>query len=136
MDKLSRAERSENMRRIRSENTAPEKALRQILKSLHYKFRPHVKNLPGRPDFVFPKERKAVFLHGCFWHLHGRCKIARMPKSKLSYWLPKLKGNKKRDRNNAARLRYQGWKILTVWECQMTDISRVRQRLSAFLRID
>src|SRR6266704_5487438 len=121
MDKPPRLERSENMRRIRSKNTEPEKILKRILKSLHLRFSLHAKTLPGRPDFVFPKKRKALFLHGCFWHLHGRCKIAHIPKSKKSYWLPKLRGNKRRDRNNAARLRYRGWKILTVWECQLAD---------------
>src|SRR6266567_814486 len=124
MDKLSPKERSENMRRIRSKNTAPEKTLLNIIRALRYKFRSHVGDLPGRPDFVFPRRKKIVFLHGCFWHCHGRCKIARIPKSKLRYWVPKLKSNKKRDIRNRAKLRYRGWKVLTVWECQLADLKR------------
>ena len=134
MDKLSAKERSENMRRIRSKNTAPEKILGKILRSLRYKYRLHAMGLPGRPDFVFPKRRKVLFLHGCFWHFHGRCPIARIPKSKRSYWVPKLQGNKRRDRKNAAKLRYLGWKILTVWECQLIDVERVKMRIKTFLQ--
>jgi DNA mismatch endonuclease (patch repair protein) len=122
------------MRRIRSMNTVPEKILSGILRSLRYKYRLHTKNLPGRPDFVFMKKRKALFLHGCFWHSHGRCSIARIPKSRQEYWVPKLKGNKKRDRRNIARLRNLGWKTLTVWECQLEDLERVKQRIKHFLR--
>lgn len=133
MDKLSPKERSENMRRIRSKNTAPERTLGKIVRSLRYRYRAHGKNLPGRPDFVFPQERKVLFLHGCFWHSHGRCKIARNPKSKRGYWIPKLQGNKKRDRRNSARPRYRGWRVLTIWECQLKDLSQVRRRIRAFL---
>jgi DNA mismatch endonuclease (patch repair protein) len=75
-----------------------------------------------------------VFLHGCFWHCHGRCKIARIPRSRLSYWIPKLRGNKRRDVRNRAKLRYRKWKVLTVWECQLADLPCVRKRIKSFLR--
>lgn len=136
MDNLSPRERSENMRRIRSKNTAPEKILAKVIRSLRYKFRSHVENLPGRPDFVFWNKSKVVFLHGCFWHCHGRCKIARIPKSKLKYWVPKLESNKQRDIRNKAKLRYGGWKVLTVWECELADLRGVRSRIKLFLRED
>src|SRR5689334_9125690 len=132
MDKLSPKERSENMRSIPSKNTVPEKILGQILRSLRYKYRSHAKTLPGRPDFVFAKQRKALFLHGCFWHFHGRCSIARIPKSRLEYWVPKLEGNKKRDRRNITQLRKLGWKTLTVWECQLKNLDRVKLRIRRF----
>lgn len=134
MDKISPAERSENMRRIRSRNTAPEKILQKLIQTLRYRYTLHAEELPGRPDFVFLRQRKVVFLHGCFWHIHGRCKIARLPKSKRSYWIPKLKGNKQRDKKNLAKLRRLGWKVMTVWECQLRDMGRVEERLRMFLR--
>jgi len=133
MGRLSREERSENMRRIRSWGTSPELAPQAIIRSLVISFRKHEKDLPGRPDLVFLKLRKAIFLHGCFWHLHGRCKIARIPKTRRSYWVPKLQGNKKRDIRIRAKLRKLGWTVLTIWECQMSDSERIRKRVSHFL---
>jgi DNA mismatch endonuclease (patch repair protein) len=122
------------MRRIRSKNTAPELLLRKLLRSLLYRYKRHARNLPGRPDFVFPARHKVLFLHGCFWHLHGRCKISRIPKSRRSYWKPKLEGNKQRDSKNRARLRALGWRSLTVWECQLADLDSVKRRVKSFLR--
>lgn len=133
MDVLTRTKRSENMRRIRSRDTSPEVALQAIIRSLGIPFRKHARNLPGRPDLVFLKPRKAIFLHGCFWHLHRRCKTARIPKTRRSYWVPKLEGNKKRDIRIRAKLRKLGWAVLTVWECQLSDLERVRRRVSHFL---
>jgi DNA mismatch endonuclease (patch repair protein) len=133
MDRLSPAERSENMRRIRSRNTTPEKTVRNILRALRFKFHSHKRDLPGRPDFVFAKRRKVLFVHGCFWHFHRRCRIGRIPKSRVNYWVLKLEGNKKRDLRNKARLKYRGWKVLTIWECQLGDLSRVRRLIKAFL---
>jgi DNA mismatch endonuclease (patch repair protein) len=126
------------MRRIRSKNTQPERILREILRSLRYKFRSHFKGLPGHPDFVFPKRRKALFLHGCFWHFHGRCRIARIPKSRRDYWIPKLEGNKQRDRRNNTKLRYLGWRSLVIWECQLSNTENVKKRVKEFLgrRVD
>ena len=133
MDVLSRTKRSENMRRIRSRDTSPELALQALIRSLGIAYRKHADNLPGRPDLVFLKHRKAIFIHGCFWHLHGRCKTARIPKTRRSYWVPKLEGNKKRDIRIRAKLRKLGWAVLTIWECQMSDSERIRKRVSHFL---
>jgi len=136
MDLLSRRERSENMRRIRSKHTAPEIRLRKLVHSLGFSFALHRATLPGRPDLCFPVMRKAIFLHGCFWHSHGRCKIARIPKSRREYWVPKLRGNKERDTRNRRRLRHMGWRSLVIWECQLADADKVTRRIRAFLKPD
>lgn len=133
MDSLSPKERSENMRRIRSRNTSPEKKVKYLLQSLRFKFRSHVRNLPGRPDFVFEKRRKALFVHGCFWHFHRRCNIGRIPKSRLEYWIPKLIRNKQRDAVTRRRLRQAGWMVFTIWECQLQDFVGARRRIKEFL---
>jgi DNA mismatch endonuclease (patch repair protein) len=93
----------------------------------------HARELPGCPDLVFPRDRKLVFVHGCFWHQHARCKVARMPKSRASYWKPKLEGNKRRDLRNARRLKRAGWSVLTIRECDLRHIDRVAVRLEEFL---
>src|SRR5258708_6710021 len=111
MDVLSRTKRSENMRRIRNRDTLPELALQSLIRPLGFSYRKHLNDLPGRPDFVFLKRRKVIFLNGCFWHLHGRCKIGRIPKTRRSYWVPKLKGNKKRDIRVRTSLRRLGWEV-------------------------
>lgn len=133
MDNLSPTKRSENMRRIRNRDTLPEVVLQSVIRSLRFAFKKHANDLPGRPDFVFVKSRKVIFLNGCFWHSHGRCKIARVPKTRRSYWVPKLEGNKKRDMRIRMRLRRLGWAVLTVWECQIEDLERVRRRVRHFL---
>src|SRR5579859_3130394 len=120
------------MRRIRSRNTSPEKMVRNLLRSLRFKFRSHMRSLPGRPDFVFERKRKVLFVHGCFWHFHKRCKIGRIPKSRLDYWIPKLHRNKKRDAANRRRLRQSGWLVLTVWECQLRNPEKAGLRIKKF----
>ena len=136
MDTVSPQKRSANMRRIKSKGTAPERRLGKLIRSLRFKFNSHVRKLPGKPDFVFTSRRRIVFLHGCFWHAHGRCKLSRIPKSKLTYWMPKLMGNKKRDLRNMRKLRSKGWKVLTVWECQLASPAKVKIRLRRFLTVD
>jgi DNA mismatch endonuclease, patch repair protein len=112
MDKITPARRSENMRRIRSRNTSPEMAVRRAVSKLEYRYRTHDKTLPGKPDLVFRNVKKAIFVHGCFWHLHpsGRCYDARIPKSRVSYWKRKLYANRARDKRHLAALRKLGWK--------------------------
>jgi DNA mismatch endonuclease (patch repair protein) len=132
MDTLTQAQRSERMRLIRSKNTAPELILRQTLSSLGYRYRLHVGGLPGRPDIVFRSRRKVIFVHGCFWHQHPGCKSARVPKSRKSYWIPKLRRNQQRDREHLLRLNENGWKALIVWECQIRHL-HLRKRLVFFL---
>lgn len=133
MDTLTRLERSKRMALIRSKGTKPELLVREIARSCGYKFRVNVSDLPGKPDLVFPRRRKVVFIHGCFWHRHQGCALARIPKSKLGFWLPKLTENHRRDLRNIARLRRHKWKVAVVWECQLSKLTTVRKRLRKFL---
>jgi len=133
LDPLSPAERSERMSRVRSEGTKPEAAVRRLATALGYRYRLHKRNLPGTPDLVFPGRKKVIFVHGCFWHQHKRCRQYRMPRSRLSFWLPKLQGNALRDRANRAKLRKQGWGVLVIWECQLKKPNLVSERIVAFL---
>lgn len=132
-DRLSPEERSAHMRRIRKTDTKPEVAVRQLAHGLGFRFRLHRRDLPGTPDLVFPRLRKVVFVHGCFWHLHPGCRLARPPKSRLAYWEPKLRRNQERDAAARKQLETAGWSILVVWECETADRAGLRQRLSAFL---
>lgn len=135
MDILSPQERSERMRRVRSKDTAPELAVRRLVYGLGYRYRLAVRGLPGTPDMVFPRFRKVIFVHGCFWHRHGSraCRLARMPKSRLDYWQPKLDANRKRDRKAVTGLRKLGWSSLVVWECETKDLDALARRIIAFL---
>lgn len=125
MDTLSRTERSERMARIRGRDTKPELAVRRLLHQCGFRYRLHRATLPGKPDLVFPSRHKAIFVHGCFWHRHPGCRLARLPKSRLQFWLPKLEENRARDLKNIRRLRKLGWKTHVVWECQLRDVNRL-----------
>jgi DNA mismatch endonuclease (patch repair protein) len=116
---------------IKSKNTKPELLVRKMLKGLGISYRHHPKKLPGNPDFILPKLDTAVFVHGCYWHRHGAtsCKLARLPKSRLDFWLPKLEANRLRDKRNQRRLRALGWRIMVVWECELSHKERTENRL-------
>jgi|SRR5271156_5093510 len=133
MDTISSARRSENMRRIRSKDTRPELLVRSVIHRMGYRFRLHRRGLPGCPDLVFPAMRKAIFVHGCFWHQHRGCVDGRLPKSGTSYWVPKLLKNKERDKRSLAKLRRAGWIGLVVWDCETSDRQRLEARLRKFL---
>ena len=133
MDRLTAEERSKTMRRIRSKNTAPEMTVRKLLFSLGYRYRLHPKHLPGKPDLAFPGRKRAIFVHGCFWHQHEGCRDACRPSSNLDYWLPKLERNKVRDRQRIEQLEALGWSCLIVWECELRDIEGVEAKAVAFL---
>lgn len=120
------------MARIRSKNTAPELLVRRLLHAMGYRFRLHRSELPGKPDIVFVGRRKAIFVHGCFWHAHD-CKIGRTPKTRLYFWEPKLQRNRARDLENERALQSQGWDVLTIWQCETKDNVRLRERLVGFL---
>jgi len=98
-----------------------------------YRFRLHVRTLPGKPDIVLPRHRKIVLVHGCFWHGHMRCLKGRPPKSNLGFWVPKLAANRKRDRAVAAKLRRLGWEVMVIWQCQLRKADALRVALQAFL---
>jgi len=134
MDTLTPVERSERMSRVRSKDTKPEMLVRSLVHRMGYRYKLHDKNLPGNPDLVFPSRHKIIFIHGCFWHRHGkRCELTRWPKSKLEFWKPKLEQNRHRDDSVKRRLRRLGWRTLTIWECQLKDNARLSERLRAFL---
>ena len=133
MDSLSPAERSDIMARVRSKNSRPELLVRKLVFALGYRYRLHAKDLPGHPDLVFRKRRKVIFVHGCFWHRHAACALARLPKSRLDFWVPKLEGNKQRDQRNQKALNKEGWKVLTIWECQLKKLERLESTLRRFL---
>jgi DNA mismatch endonuclease (patch repair protein) len=120
------------MQAVRGKDTAPELAVRSLLHRMGYRFRLHRKDLPGTPDIVLPGRRAAIFVHGCFWHGHG-CKIGQPPKSRLDYWLPKIEANRERDGHKAAALQAAGWRVLTVWQCEIKDLDVLEARLWNFL---
>ena len=129
VDKVSKEVRSYNMSRIRSKDTTPEILVRSYLFSKGLRFRKNDKRYPGSPDIVLPKYKTMVFVHGCFWHLHDGCKYAVMPKSNVEFWEKKLYGNKERDERNKKELEELGWKVITVWECELKK-DKVEQTLT------
>lgn len=133
MDTLSPAQRSERMRRVRSADTKPELIVRGTMHRLGYRFRKHRKDLPGCPDAALPSRRKAVFVHGCFWHRHDCSAGCRLPKSRVDFWRPKLERNAQRDAEHLARLNDMGWRALVVWECETRDPASLACRLKKFL---
>ncbi len=133
MDTLTPAERSERMSRVRSQDTRPEMIVRRLVHGMGYRYRLHARALPGCPDLVFASFRKVIFVHGCFWHRHKGCPNCRFPKSRLDFWTPKLEANEKRDRSNQRRLRRDGWGVLVVWECELKDIDRLKNRIRKFM---
>jgi DNA mismatch endonuclease, patch repair protein len=133
MDTLSRTERSERMARIRGRDTKPELIVRRIVHRCGFRYRLHGKTLPGKPDLVFPSRHKVIFVHGCFWHRHPSCTLARLPKSRLDFWVPKLAGNRRRDLKNIRLLSKVGWKSQIIWECELPDMRRLEHKIRVFL---
>jgi DNA mismatch endonuclease (patch repair protein) len=136
MDTLSKSERSERMRRIRGRDTKPEMIVRRLIHGMGYRYRLHQGGLPGKPDLVFPGRKKAIFVHGCFWHRHPdpNCRLARMPKTQLDFWGPKLATNRERDERNISRFEGLGWRVLQVWECQIKNREELAARIVEFLQ--
>ena len=120
------------MQAVKRENTGPELVVRRLLHGMGYRYRLHRKDLPGSPDIAFVSRRKAVFVHGCFWHGHG-CPKGRLPKSRLDYWRPKLDKNRERDRIKAKQLESLGWAVLVVWQCETVDLEALAARLQGFV---
>lgn len=119
MDNHTKEVRSYNMSQIRSTNSKPEVTVRKYLFSKGLRYRKNVKDLPGKPDLVFPKYKTVVFVNGCFWHAHQGCSRFVMPKSNTEYWSTKIARNAERDAENYAKLKDLGWNILVVWECEL-----------------
>ena len=121
------------MRQVRQRNTAPELTVRKLLFAKGYRYRIHRDDLPGSPDIVLPGRRKAIFVHGCFWHGHKNCIRASLPRTRFAYWQNKIVKNRERDLRSIATLRRAGWSILVVWECETKDPRALETRLSHFL---
>lgn len=121
------------MSRVKSKNTGPELLVRRVAHSLGYRYRLHGPGLPGKPDLVFAKRKKVVFVHGCFWHRHAGCRKATTPATNLDYWLPKFEQTVERDQKNLERIAALGWSALVVWECELRDLNVLGQRLKEFL---
>ena len=125
--------RSALMRKVRGRNTRPEMIVRRILHHEGYRYRLHAGDLPGRPDIVFRRRRKAIFVHGCFWHRHEGCKRTTTPKTRREFWEDKFTANRKRDADAVAALERAGWEVAIVWECETEDADRLLSRLIPFL---
>lgn len=133
LDPLSPRERSARMGLVRHRDTKPELAIRRLVHGMGYRYRLHARRLPGRPDLVFASRRKVIFVHGCFWHRHAGCSLARLPKTRTEFWVPKLEANRVRDIRTRAKLSALGWRSLVIWECEIRDLARVRLRAQRFL---
>ena len=133
MDRISRERRSWNMSRIRGRDTKPEVAVRSVLHELGFRFRLHRKDLPGRPDIVLARHRAVMFVHGCFWHRHARCRFAYSPKSNIAFWSQKFRSNVVRDQRDRCRLQKLGWRVVVIWECEIVDRAALARRLRAAL---
>lgn len=131
-DTVSPEKRSAIMARVRAKDTTPEMRVRSLVHRMGYRFRLHRKDLPGTPDLVFGPRRKAIFVHGCFWHGHDCKRGARLPAANRDYWTAKLARNAARDRASLAALEERGWSVLTVWECEIRD-DKLAERLAGFL---
>lgn len=133
MDSLTKTERSLRMSLVKNRDTKPEMVVRRLVFSLGYRYRLHAPDIPGRPDLVFRRTRKLIFVHGCFWHRHSGCPRCRMPKSRIEFWRAKLNGNRKRDKRVQEKLAEQGWAVLIIWECETEDVSLLRKNIRKFL---
>jgi DNA mismatch endonuclease (patch repair protein) len=134
MDRLSAAERSTLMSKVRSGDTAPELRVRQIAHRLGLRFRLHRRDLPGSPDLIFPKHSVAIFVHGCFWHSHPGCKRASIPKSREEFWRNKLQRNVQRDQAAISALEKKGWRVVVIWECETRNIDKLEEHIGTLFR--
>ena len=135
MDTLSKRERSDRMRLIKSKDTALELMVRSLVHKLGYRYRLHVASLPGCPDLVFPSRRKVIFVHGCFWHRHNHCRLVRLSKSRQAFWLTKLSDNKARDATHRRALTRMDWSSMVIWECEMKDPIKVMIKTMVILEV-
>ncbi len=127
-------DRSALMARVKQKNTKPELFVRHLLHSNGFRFRLHRSDLPGTPDIVFIGRKKAIFVHGCFWHRHEGCTGCTTPKTRVAFWLEKFRVNIERDRRKLAELSARGWSSLVIWECETTNPEHLEDRLVRFLR--
>ncbi len=133
VDRLTPQQRSAVMARIKRSDTEPEIVVRKLLHRLGYRFRVQLNGVPGRPDLAFPRRRKIIQIHGCFWHAHEGCATFRMPKSRTEFWEAKFARNKARDARLEKSARDAGWDVLTLWECGLSDQAGLIDQLFDFL---
>ena len=133
MDVVSPEKRSLMMAGIKGKNTKPEMIVRKMVHGMGFRFRLHRRNLPGSPDLVFPRLRRVIFVHGCFWHRHPGCRLAYTPKSNTQFWLEKLEANVRRDALALKALDTLNWEVLIVWECEASNLPALAQKLDSFL---
>lgn len=133
MDKLSAAQRSALMSRVRGRDTSPERIVRRALSDLGIRYRLNSKDVLGKPDIVFKGRKRVIFVHGCFWHQHPKCHRAKRPATRSEFWSRKLDGNIRRDKRIVRVLRAEGWNVLILWECQLVDPERLKRKLRTFL---
>jgi len=127
------AARSAVMRAVKSRNTSPEMKVRALLRAIAPGYRVHRAELPGKPDIAYVGRKRAIFVHGCFWHGHDCARGARAPKANAAYWRAKIDRNRDRDGRNLESLQALGWRAMVVWECELKDEAALRARLAAFL---
>lgn len=120
---------------IKGQDTKPELLVRRLVHGMGYRYRLHASDLPGKPDLVFRGRKCVIFIHGCFWHRHPdpACKLARMPKSREEFWTAKLSRNRERDLVQVEALEKRGWRVLTIWECQLKDVLELKENIRRFL---
>ena len=138
VDTLTPAERSQRMALVRGKGTKPEMLVRRLVHGMGYRYRLHSTDLPGKPDLVFRPRKSVIFVHGCFWHRHPdpACKLARFPKSREEFWTEKLSANRNRDLAQVVALENMGWRVLTIWECQLKEASELKENIRLFLEAD
>jgi DNA mismatch endonuclease (patch repair protein) len=132
-DTVDKQTRSRIMAQVTGKNTKPEIMVRRLLWRMGFRYRLYDKYLAGKPDIVFTKKKKVIFVHGCFWHGHCGCKRAKLPESNAEYWRTKIQSNIERDAANTAKLQAAGWQVLILWECELKDMDELRSKLSNFL---
>lgn len=132
-DVLTPEQRHKNMSAIKGKNTKPEMVIRSLVHKMGYRYRLHRKDLPGKPDMVFPKRKKVIFVHGCFWHIHS-CQYGQVkPKTNADFWEQKRQSNVTRDIQNLEKLEQLGWQVFTIWECEVKDTDLLRKKITEFL---
>ena len=132
-DIYDKAKRSEIMSCVKHTRTAPEEKVASLLKKLRIRYRRNVKTLPGQPDFVIKSAKTVIFVHGCFWHAHTNCKLARRPKTNKRFWQQKAIDNRRRDLRKNSLLRKEGWHVITIWQCRLRKTDQVLKRLKRML---
>lgn len=133
-DVFSPAQRSQIMSRIRGKDTKPEILVRKVIHSQGFRYGLHRQDLPGTPDIVLTRQRKIIFVHGCFWHGHSGCSRAALPKSKRGFWKQKIEANQARDQKARRALRRLGWSVLVIWQCETNKADQLARKLNAFAR--